>query len=222
MTTEAQALEILTRTGTIITGDHIVYTSGLHGTDYIDPDKIYLHEGETSVLSEAMARPFVIDDVEAVVGPGIGGRVLSRSVAYHLSQMKPYNERTLAFHTDKLPNGDLVFTRGGAKNYLPGKRVLVVEDNITTGGTTRKLIEATRALGGKVVGLGVLCNRGKATLTDLSNPPKMFSLIKLPMISWPREECERIGPCSRGVPINVEVGHGREFLAARHRGERVS
>ena len=222
MTTEAQVLDIFTQTGAIITGDHMVYTSWRHGTDYVDPDKIYLHPKETETLCEEIARQFVWDDVEVVVGPGIGGKILSRWVAYHLSQKKPSNERTLAFHTDKLPNGDIVFARGGAKNYIPGKKVLAVEDVMTTGGTAKKLIEATRRIGGIVVGLGVLCIRGKVTLADVSNPPKMFSLIKLAMNSWAREECERIGPCSRGVPINVEVGHGREFLASRHRGERVS
>lgn len=222
MTTETQALEILNRIGAIFTGDHIVYTSGLHGTDYIDPNKIYPHYKETGVLCEAVASQFVNDDVEAVVGPGIGGKVLSRWVAYHLSQKKPANERTLAFHANKLPDGNFIFAYGGATTFLPGKNVLVVDDFLTSGGTVRRIMEATRAIGGKVVGLAVLCNRGGVTLADVSNPPKFFSLIKIVMRSWTKEECERVGPCSRGVPINIDVGHGREFLTSRHRGERVS
>ncbi len=212
--TEAQALEILIQIGAVIIGDHIVYASGLHGIDYIDPDKLYPHDAKTSQLSSEIAREFVDDGVEAVVAPE-GGIALARGVAYHLSQQKSANERTLAFFAKKTKDNQFVFKHGGASKLLPGRRALVVDDILTTGGTAKKVIEAIRAIGGKVIGLGILCNRGRMPLKDVSYPPKMFSLVKLNMNVWTQEECKRIGPCSRGVPVNPNVGHGRAFLGGR-------
>jgi len=222
MMTEAEALGILNRVGAFVRNDHVVYTSGLHGTVYVDKYKIYPHTAETSMLCSEIARSFVDDDVEAVVAPGEGGKHVSRWVAFHLSKLKSINERTLAFHADKVGGGHFVFTRGGATKFLPGKRVLVVDDVLHTGESVKHVIEATRELKAYVVGLAVIFNRGGITHRDVAYPPKMFSLVKLKLPSWTREECERIGPCSQGVPVNPNVGHGGAFIASHHRGERVS
>ena len=91
-------------------------------------------------------------------------------------------------------------------------RVLVVEDILTTGGSVKKVIEATRAIGGEVVGLGVLCNRGGITSHDVGDVPKLFALVNVTLESWTEAECPL---CAKGIPINTDVGKGRDFLARK-------
>jgi orotate phosphoribosyltransferase len=87
-----------------------------------------------------------------------------------------------------------------------------VEDVLTTGGSARRVVEATRAIGGKVVGLGVLCNRGGVTPQDVANVPELFALVNVKMNAWDEAECPL---CAQGVPINTDVGKGREYLARK-------
>jgi orotate phosphoribosyltransferase len=92
----------------------------------------------------------------------------------------------------------------------------VVEDVITTGGSVKKVIEVTRALGGNIVGLGVLCNRGEITVENVANPPKLFALVNIKLDAWDEGECPL---CAQGVPINTDVGKGREYLTRKKQVE---
>lgn len=109
-------------------------------------------------------------------------------------------------------SGGFVIKRGYDK-LVADKRVLVVEDILTTGGSVKKVIEAVRAIGGEVVGLAALCNRGKVTAEMVANPPRLFALASPELRSWREEECEL---CAQGIPINTNVGRGKEFLARQH------
>ena len=100
----------------------------------------------------------------------------------------------------------------GYDKIVPGKNVLVVEDVLTTGGSAKKVIEATRDLGGNVVGLGVLCNRGEITPQDVADPPKLFALVNVKLNAYDEADCPL---CAQGVPINTDVGKGREYLASK-------
>ena len=98
------------------------------------------------------------------------------------------------------------------------KRVLVVEDILTTGGSARKVVEAVRAIGGNVVGVGVLCNRGGVTAQDLANVPKLEVLVNISLDAWNEADCPL---CKQGVPVNPDVGKGREFLARRQQEHKA-
>lgn len=234
--TEQQVLQILARVGAVITGSHIVYTSGKHGTAYVNKDAVYPHTMETSRLCLAIAEEFVNRGIEVVVAPAIGGVILSQWVAYHLSGFA--GREVLGVYAEKVeetgstlwyicfglrllwrripqlgrpPIEHFVIKRGYDK-IVADKNVLVVEDVLTTGGSAKKVIEATRALNGNVVGLGVLCNRGGVTRTDVGNPSKLFALVNVHFDAWDEDKCPL---CAQGVPINTDVGKGREFLARR-------
>ena len=151
--TEAEAKEIIERCGTMIIDNPV----------------------ELRLLCYEIAEHFVDSGVEAVVGADRSGIHIARWVAYHLSTQKKVDERTLAFRAEKTRNGQFIFELGGAIKYLPGRKTLVVEETLTRG--SRELIEATRAIGADVIGLGALCNRGIIRLKDVVNPPKMFALV---------------------------------------------
>ena len=105
--------------------------------------------------------------------------------------------------------------RRGYDKLIADKNVLVAEDLLTTGGSVRGVVTAGRAVGANVIGVGVLCNRGGVTRANLGDVPKLFALVNVKMDSWTEEECARVGPCSKRVPINTDVGHGRAFLARK-------
>lgn len=206
MMTEQEILQILADTGAVITDSHIIYTSGKHGEAYVNKDAVYPHTEPTSELCAAIADQFALDMVEVVIAPAIGGVILSQWVAHHLNKMVEHE--VLGVYAEK--DGDAFVIKRGYDKLIAGKRVLVVEDVLTTGGSAKKVVEAVRALGGEVVGLGVLCNRGNIKAEDMGNVPKLFALANIAMEAWDEKDCPL---CAQGVPINTDVGKGREFLA---------
>ena len=210
---EKRALEILNEAGAVMTNSHFVYASGRHGRVYVNKDAVYPHTAQTSRLCAEIAKRFQDDDVEVVIAPAIGGVILSQWTAWHLTEL-PRGREVLGVYAEKA-EGDTFVIKRGYDRLIAGKNVLVVEDVLTTGGSARKVIEVTRAFGGEVVGLGALCNRGGVTPEDLGGVPKLHALVNVTLDTWSEEECLRNGPCSEGVPINIDVGKGREFLARK-------
>jgi orotate phosphoribosyltransferase len=210
---EQEVLQILGRVGAVITDSHIVYTSGKHGTAYVNKDALYPHIKETSALCRTIAEQFADDGVEVVIAPAIGGVILSQWTAHHLSEIT--GREVLSVYAEKAEDGETFVIKRGYDKIVAGKKVLVVEDVLTTGGSVKKVIVATRALGSNIVGLGVLCNRGGITPHNVADPPKLFALVNVQLDAWDEDECARTGPCYRNVPVNMDVGKGREFLAKK-------
>jgi orotate phosphoribosyltransferase len=209
MSSENDILTILERVGAILTDSHIVYTSGRHGRSYINKDALYPHTAETSFLCSCIAARFLDERVEAVAGPTIGGVILAQWVAHHLSTMTGTPVLAVYAEEEGEGNNQRRTFRRGYDALLAGKRVLVVEDILNTGGSARGVVEAVRALGGDVVGLGALCNRGDVTAVRLG-VPRLAALVDISMGSWEATECPL---CQQGIPINTRVGKGAAFLA---------
>lgn len=205
---EQEVLKILGRLGAAVTDSHIVYTSGKHGADYVNKDAIYPHTKETSQLCRAIAEQFADDGVEVVIAPTIGGVILSQWVAHHLTEIT--RREVLGVYAEK--EGDSFVIKRGYDRLVAGKKVLVLEDVMTTGGSAKKVIEAVRALGGNIAGLGVLCNRGGIMPRDVADPPKLVALVNIRLDAWDEAECPL---CAKKVPINTNVGKGREYLARK-------
>jgi orotate phosphoribosyltransferase len=207
---ELEVLQVLGSVEATITGSHIVYTSGKHGTVYVNKDAVYPHTAETSRLCRAIAERFVDENVEVVIAPAIGGVILSQWVAHHLSEMNGHE--VLGVYAEKSGDGDAFVIKRGYDKLISGKNVLVVEDVLTTGGSAKKVIEATRAIGGNVVGLGTLVNRGGIMPQDVADVPKLNALVNLELDAWDEATCPL---CEQNIPINTDVGKGREFLARK-------
>ena len=225
---ERQVLELLGDVSAVITGSHIVYTSFKHGSAYVNKDAVYPHTEETSKLCHAIAERFANEDVEVVIAPAVGGVILSQWVAYHLTKMT--GRKVLGIYAEKevvaIPDpedknrycyaetGNFIIKRGYDK-MVPGRRVLVVEDVLTTGGSAKKVVEAARAIGGTVVGLAVLCNRGGIRAEDVADVPTLDALVNVKLDAWEEGECPL---CEGKVPINTDVGKGREYLTKKAAG----
>jgi orotate phosphoribosyltransferase len=205
---EQEVLQILAKVGAIITNNHFVYTSNKHGPNYFNKDALYPYTQETSALCHAIAQKFAYDGVEVVIAPAIGGVILSQWTAYHLSILT--GREVLSAYAEKRADDDGFVIKRGYDKIVARKNVLVVEDVLTTGGSAKKVIEATRALNANIFGLGVLCNRGRITPQDVADPPQLFALVNVEFDAWGEAECPL---CAKGVPINTDIGKGREFLA---------
>ncbi len=203
--TENEVLDLLQKVGAFRTG-HFVLTHGRHSDSYLNKDALYPYTHDTSKLCRAIAERFAKENVEVVVGPAVGAAVLSQWVAYHLSEMR--GEEVYGVYADKDGQGGFILRRGYDK-LVKGKNVLVVEDLTTTGGSIKKVVEVARAAGGNVVGAIAIVNRGGVAKEAVGNPPIFTALVNLDLESWDEGECEL---CEKGIPVNTDIGHGREFV----------
>lgn len=204
-----EILDILKKVGAVITDSHFVGTSGKHFATYINKDALYPHTKETSNICKMFGERAKGLGVEVVVGPALGGIILSTWTAYHLSQM--LGKEILGVYTEKTPEGGMAFTREYDK-LVSGKKVLVIEDLVTTGGSVKKVIDAVKAAGGNVVAVGVMINKSPATVTS-----EFFGVPFLPLaiLEVPTYNDGQCPLCKAGVPINTTIGHGKKYLETK-------
>src|SRR3569832_1571511 len=206
--TDADVLELLQKVGAIRAG-HFVFTSGLHADTYVNKDAIYPYTRETSRLCREIAERFKDAGIEVVIGPAVAASILAQWTAYHLSELS--GKDVFAVYADKDGQGGFIIKRGYDK-VIAGKKTLIVEDLTTTGGSIKKVVDAARAAGADVVGAMALCNRGNVTAEQVGNPGKFDSLLTVQLDQWAEAECDL---CKRGIPVNTEVVHGKDFLAKK-------
>ncbi len=207
---DPEIMQMFVDVGAIVSDSHFVYSSGRHSSVYINKDALYLHTQAIATLCRMMARPYYADQIDVVVGPVLGGIVLSQWVAHSLNASRSSGE-TLAVYAEKEGDGPgkkFLFRRGYDR-CIPGKNVLVVEDVLTTGGSARSVIELVRMHGGNVVGLSALCNRGSVEHQDVGDVP-IHTLITVTLETFTEAACPF---CRQHIPINTELGKGRAFLA---------
>jgi len=209
---QKKTLAILEKIGAIITNDHFVYTSGKHGSAYIRKDKLYPYTSLTSKVCRMIAEQVKDWDIEIVVGPSVGGIVLSQWTAYHLSRIT--KREVLSVFTEKSYDDMAIYDlqqkfKRGYDYLVKGKKTLVVEDLTNTGDSVKKVVERVKEAKGKVVGVYVLVNRNPLNVHSRKIGVPFHSLGVFRAEAWDEKECPL---CKKGVPINTEVGHGKEFL----------
>lgn len=202
-------VEILKSVGAIITDSHIVYTSGKHGSVYINKDALYPHTELASKVGEMFAQKNKDLSVDVVVAPALGGIILSQWTAYHLSKLK--GKEIFGIYTEKDSEKNQVFTRGYDK-FVQGKNVLVIEDLTTTGGSVLKVVNSVRLAGGKVTAVSVMVNRNPDVINEAMMGAPFNALGVLKAEAFEEAGCPL---CKKGVPINTTVGHGKKYLAAK-------
>jgi orotate phosphoribosyltransferase len=189
--TSEQVLDIYTKTGALLTG-HFLLSSGLHSEQYLQSALVLQQPEIATRLCAALAEPFRHSRIDAVIAPALGGVFVSHETARALGVRGLFAERV---------NGELTLRRGFM--IKPGERVLVVEDVITTGKSTKETIEVVRKSGGEVVAAASLIDRsgGKA---ELGVPYQ--SLVTLNVPTYAPEACPLckaggtpVKPGSRGL-----------------------
>jgi orotate phosphoribosyltransferase len=170
------------RTGALLEG-HFVLTSGLHSTHYLQCALVLQYPAEAEALARAIAAHFDGQGVETVAAPAVGGIIIGWEVARALGVRSVWTEREA---------GEMTLRRGFT--VRPGERILVIEDVITTGGSTRETIETLRAAGALVVGAASIIDRsgGRA---DVGVPRVALATLEVPAVA--PDACPQ---CAAGVP----------------------
>jgi len=152
--TSKEVLDIYKKTGALLTG-HFLLSSGLHSEQYLQSALVLQQPDIATKLCAALADNFKNSGIEVVIAPALGGVFVSHETARALRVRALFAERV---------NGELTLRRGFA--IKPAERVLVVEDVITTGKSTKETIEVVKKAGGVVVAAGALVDRsgGKADI----------------------------------------------------------
>ena len=178
-------LDIFRRHGALLEG-HFRLTSGLHSPGYLQCALVLQHPREAEACGEAIASHVRMLDVEAVLSPALGGIVIGHEVARALGVRALFAERQ---------EGSLTLRRGFSLS--PGERVLVVEDVVTTGGSTRETIDVARSSGGTVVGAASIIDRsGRGQGAQLDVPYTALATIALP--TYEPDSCPL---CAAGQPV---------------------
>lgn len=180
---EQTVLDIFTRREALLTG-HFLLSSGLHSGKYLQCALVLQFPDEAETLGEALAKSFQNQKIDLVVAPALGGVIVAHVVARALSVRALFTERE---------QGKMQLRRGF--ELKAGERVLVVEDVITTGKSTKEVIEVVESLGGQVVGNASIIDRsgGKANLPHLP-----ISLAKLSVPTYNPDSCAL---CEQGLPL---------------------
>lgn len=181
-TTQERLLDLFRQTGALLEG-HFQLTSGLHSSMYLQCALVLQYPEYAEEVGRNLAAQFAGEQVEAVVAPAIGGIIVAHETARAIGSRALFTERE---------SGVMTLRRGF--KLRPGERVLVVEDVVTTGGSTRETIEAVTSAGGLVVGAGSLVDRSSGA-ADVGVPRR--SLIVLDVPAYEPSQCPL---CQRGIP----------------------
>ena len=167
-------LEHFRRTEALLDG-HFLLSSGLHSPNYLQCARALQKASDASRFGREIAERFRDDKIETVASPAIGGLVIGFAVAEALDVRFIWTERQ---------DGKMTLRRGFA--VRSGERILVVEDVITTGGSTRECIAALEENGGKVVAAASIIDRSNG-VADVGVP--RISLVQMDVPTYRPEEC---------------------------------
>lgn len=176
---------LLEQTGALLSG-HFRLSSGLHSPNYVQCALLLEHPRNAKALGEALAAGVRALDPQKIVAPALGGVTIGYTVAEALDVPFVFTERK---------DGQMALRRGF--RLLPGERVVIVEDVVTTGKSTRETAEVIAQKGGVVTGFASILNRsGKTNPFDAPYE----SLLALSLETWEESACPL---CARGVPIDA-------------------
>jgi orotate phosphoribosyltransferase len=175
-------LDLFRSEGALLEG-HFRLSSGLHSTGYLQCALVLQHPVHAAGLGRVLADRARGAAPTAVLSPALGGVIIGHEVARALGVRALFAERQ---------DGALVLRRGFTLD--PADRVLVVEDVVTTGKSTRETMEVARAWGATVVGAAAIVDRGGAA--DLGVPAWTLAAMSLP--TYEPSTCPL---CAKGVPV---------------------
>ena len=187
MTPQAESiLELFRSTGAYLSG-HFRLTSGLHSPAYLQCALVLQYPRHAATLGGLLAdelRNLTPEPVGLVVSPALGGLIIGHEVARALDARFIFTERDAS--------GKMTLRRGFA--VTPGEPALVVEDVVTTGGSTRDVVEVLRAAGARPLAAGSIVDRsgGHANV----GAPRV-ALVTLDVVAYDPAQCPL---CAQGVP----------------------
>jgi len=181
-------LDLFHETGAYLRG-HFRLTSGLHSPEYLQCALVLQHPVHAARLGSLLAaalRSLVPDaEAETVVSPALGGVIIGHEVARALGARAIFTERD--------PSGKMILRRGFSVEA--GEPAVVIKDVVTTGGSTREVVECLLGAGARVIAAGSIIDRSGGH-AEVGVP--RISLVTLNVVSYPPDHCPL---CEQGIPV---------------------
>lgn len=172
--TEKEIIEIFEKNKALLKG-HFKLSSGLHSEKYLQCALVLQNPDVSERIAKELAAKFAGTKIDVVVGPALGGVTLAYEIARALGVRGLFTERD---------DGKVVLRRGFAIGA--GEKVLIAEDVVTTGLSTKEVIDVIKAHGGVVVGVASIIDRSDVK-PDYG--VKFESLAKVKVQTYKPEEC---------------------------------
>lgn len=173
---------------------HFVLSSGLHSPKYLQCALALQYPSDAARFGRLIAERYLDAGIDTVASPAIGGLIIGFATAAAMNVRFIWTERQ---------NGEMTVRRGFS--IRPGERILVVEDVITTGGSTRECIAALESNGGTVAAAASIIDRSNG-MADVGVP--RTELVRLDVPSFSPDVCpmcaqgiEAVKPGSRAVAV---------------------
>ena len=213
---EEETFKILAERNSVLKDGHFVYQAGQHGSAYVAKDKVSPGPLAIDEIGRMLADLVKDYDIDTVVVPAAGAIVLGHVVAKYLCYFKGKEIDSVFLEKNpesKGPDDKFMVTRG-YEEYIVGKKIAVLEDITNSGDTIVKIVGCVEKTGGKVITVGVICNRGGIKAEDLG---KDITLVNLSILNLEKYEPDVCPLCAANIPINTKFGHGKEFLAEKEK-----
>ncbi len=181
-------MNLFEETGAYLRG-HFRLTSGLHSGEYLQCAKVLAYPAHAEHLGSELARrlqEIAPGKIDAILAPALGGIIIGHEVARSFGVPFLFAERDGV-------TGQMVLRRGF--EVQPGHSVLVIEDVVTTGGSSREVVELSRAAGATVIAAGSIVDRSNGR-ADLGVP--RVSLERLDVTNYEPNRCPY---CEQGIPV---------------------
>lgn len=180
--TEDDVLKIFEKYNALLTG-HFKLSSGLHSEKYLQCALVLQYPEIAGSFAKELAARFSNDNVDLVIGPALGGLTLAYEIARALGVRGLFTERQ---------DGSMVLRRGFS--IEKGERALVAEDVVTTGGSTKEVIDVVEKCGGVIAGVASVINRSSG---DIDFGVKYEYLARVKADTFNEKDCPL---CKLGTP----------------------
>lgn len=176
---ENRVVEILSEVGALLEG-HFLLSSGKHSNRYCQCAKLMMHADKAEEVLKVVTDKVKDVEFDLVVGPAMGGIVVAYELGRQLKKPAIFTERE---------NGEMTLRRGF--EILPGQKVIISEDVVTTAKSSLEVAELIKSMGGEVVGIACIVDRTSGEI-----PYHLYSATKLQIETYDKENCPL---CKEGI-----------------------
>jgi orotate phosphoribosyltransferase len=175
--------DIFTETGVLQKG-HFKLSSGRHADKYLQCAKVLQYPENARIIGNEIAKFWKDKEIDVVIGPALGGIIISYAVGQALGKRTIFSERK---------GGKMKLRRGF--ELKPSTNVLIVEDVVTTGGSVQEVINLLETLETNIIGISSLVDRSSGQV-KFRYP--FESLLQIDVASYSPEDCLL---CKNNVPL---------------------
>ncbi len=207
---EEEIRKAMADAGAVLTDGHFIYTKGGHGKTYVNMRLLGHRAGLLDEIGRELGASIGEHQLcpDLIIGPETMGRTLAQTTAAWLGidaiwcSIVEVDGVKKAVFDEKFDFGRLV----------AGKRFVIVDELLNTGGSILLVIDLIREFGGEVIGIAVAVSRSPQITHETFGVPVLMVLVTVYGLEvFMQDDCVETGPCSNRIPVNERPGHGHEW-----------